>query len=201
MMSLTLAQEDKRNNMYRCLKFMYTLPPSYVRELADQFLKYFKPHRNKVVHLYYDRSGNNYKKVKQDLASQLKKAIEVDGDGKRTGWRVILMSEGQGNIGINEEYNFMMELFGGHNKKLPRPAIDRYHCKQLKSSIEGARTQKNTRGQIVKDKRSEKLPVSRLPMESTNPSDSFKYLMMRKTWRYLVSVGRAQDAGDVKERG
>jgi len=201
MMSLTLAQEDTKNNYYRSVKFLYTLSPEWIRELADKYIKYFKPHKNKVLKLYYDRAANNYKKAKQDLATQLKKAIEFDADGKSTGWRVVLMSEGQGNIGINEEYNFMQELFSGHNKKLPRPAIDRYHCKQLKSSLEGARTKKDARGQIIKDKKSEKLPIHRLPLESTNPSDSFKYLMMRKVWRNLVNVGRSQSAGDVRERG
>jgi len=204
MISLTLAQEDIRNKKFRSLKFIYTLSPEWIRHLADKFLKYFKPHKNKTLYLYYDRAANNYKKAKQDLASQLKRAIEieeVDGKEKRTGWKVILMSEGQGNIGVNEEYNFMQELFSGTNKRLPTPAIDRYHCKPLKCSLEGARTAKNAKGQIIKCKKSEKFAIHRLPLESTNPSDSFKYLMMRKLWRSYVSVGRFQKAGEVSERG
>lgn len=53
------------------------------------------------------------------MATQLKKAIERDADNKPIGWRVTLMSQGQGNIGSNTEYNFMMELMSNDNKALP----------------------------------------------------------------------------------
>lgn len=203
MMSLIIAQEDRKSKNYRGLKFMYTLSPEWIRDLADKFLKFFAPHQKKVLNLYYDRAANNYKKAGQDLASQLKNAIEYyDAEKKkRTGWRVVLMSEGQGNIGINEEYNFMQELFAGKNPALPKVAIDQFHCKQIKCSLEKAKAIKNSKGQDVKDKSTEKLPLKRLPLESTNPSDSFKYLMMRRNWRVLVSGQRSQSTGTVSQRG
>src|SRR5690606_34568702 len=91
MISMTIAQQqlnsDRRKRPeLRCLKFMYTLSPDWIRELADSFIEYFKPHKQKTLHLYYDRAANNYKKAKQDLATQMKNAIEKDKDGKRTGW-------------------------------------------------------------------------------------------------------------------
>ncbi|SEJ15909.1 hypothetical protein SAMN05192553_102681 [Cyclobacterium xiamenense] len=202
MHSMTLAQEIGKH--YRVSKFIYTLSPEWIRELADKFLAFYKPHREKVVHLYYDRAANNYKKAGQDLATQLKKALEVDGDGNRTGWKVILMSEGQGNIGQNEEYNFMQELFQEHNRKLPRVLIDYFHCKPLRCSLQLAKTKKRTdrgRNIVSKDKSGEKLPIHRLPLESTNPSDSFKYLMMRKTWRRHVRGARKPEVGDASVRG
>ncbi|MBD3630512.1 hypothetical protein [Cyclobacterium sp.] len=202
MHSMTLAQEIGK--YYRVSKFIYTLSPEWIRELADKFLAFYKPHREKTIHLYYDRAANNYKKAGQDLATQLKKALEVDGDGNRTGWKVILMSEGQGNIGQNEEYNFMQELFQEHNRKLPRVLIDYFHCKPLRCSLQLAKTKKRTergRNIVAKDKNSEKLPIHRLPLESTNPSDSFKYLMMRKTWRRHVRGARKPEVGDASVRG
>lgn len=198
MNSLTIAQGDLK--YYRCLKFIHTLSPEWIRELADKFLIYFKPHREKTLNLYYDRAGNNLKKAGQDLATQLKKSIEKDKNGIRTGWKVILMSEGQGNIGQNEEYNFMMELLSENNRKLPKVKIDFYHCKPLRCSLEMAPTKKNSKDQIVKDKKSESLPADRLVLESTNPSDSFKYLMMRKNWRRLVKGSRKPFTGTVSTR-
>lgn len=187
MISLVLAQDVQ--GKYRCTKFLYTLSPEWIREVADKFLSFYAPQQEKTLNLYYDRAANNYKKAGQDLATQFKRAIEIDGEGKRTGWRCILMSEGQGNIPMNEEYGFMMELLSGNNKKMPKVAIDFYHCKPIRCSLELAPAKiKESGGKkiVVKVKKSESLPIHRLPLESTNPSDSFKYLMMRRTWRNLV---------------
>ncbi|WP_149525648.1 hypothetical protein [Sphingobacterium hotanense] len=190
MISMTIGQ-PKPNNAYRILKFLYTLSPDWIPKLTANFREYFSKHEEKVIHAYYDRAANNYKDAKVDLALTFKNSMEFLEDGKtRSGWKVILMSRNQGNIGQAEEYIFMQELFSGSNHKLPKVEIDFFECKQLKASLEGARTKivPNKKGSSVttKDKTSEKLPINRLPMESTNPSDSFKYLMMRREWRNLV---------------
>lgn len=206
MNSLSIAQEDAKRN-YRILKFHYTLAPEWFTDLAVDIRKYYKPHRNKVLNLYYDRAANNLKKVGVDYASQFKKAMEweeIDGKEVKTGWTVILHSENQGNIGQNEEYNFMQQLFARSVKTLPRVLIDFFHCKPLRCSLELTKTiKKNVKGvdMVVKDKRTEKLPIKRLPLESSNPSDSFKYLMMRRRWRDMVKARKAQDAGDIAIRG
>lgn len=196
MFSLIVAQDA--GEKYRLLKNIYTLSPEWTRELADKFIRYFAPHLEKTINLYYDRSGNNYAKAKKDLATAIKNDIERDKDGKRTGWKVILMSQGEGNIGSNEEYVFMQVLLSGHNKRLPTVAIDAYNCKNVKLSLEQARTRIDRNGLVVKDKRSEKLPIHRLPFESTNFSDSFKYLMMRTKWRALISKRGGATVFDVK---
>lgn len=203
MNSMTLAQEIGK--YYRATKFIYSLSPEWIRELADKFLAFYAPHKEKTIHLYYDRAANNYKKAGQDLAGQLKNALEVDVEGKKTGWKVMLMSEGQGNIYQNEEYNFMMELFQEHNPKLPKVMIDYFHCKPLRVTMQEAKVKKRVdhRGKksLHKDKRGEGLPIHRLPLESTNPTDSFKYLMMRKTWRRHVRGAREVNVGDASVRG
>jgi hypothetical protein len=61
--------------------------------------------------------------------------------------------------------------------------IDYFHCKPLRCSLQPAKIKKRinrNRSIVAKEKTSEKLPIHRLPLESTNASDSFKYLMMRK---------------------
>ena len=78
--------------------------------------------------------------------------------------------------------------------------IDQFECKELKSSLELAPLDKNTKGEIIKVKKSEKLPVKRLPMESTNFSDAFKYLMMRKKYMDVVKARRIPSIGDTKLR-
>lgn len=179
MIGLAVAQKCGKD--YRVVKTLHELPPNGHRELADKFTTFFAPMRTKLVKFYYDRSGNSYSKSHKDAATSIKKKIEFDLNGKPTGWTVQLMSLGQGNIAQADEYIFMMELLSGHNKKLPNVLIDSINCRPLKSSLELAKT-RIINHRVAKDKRSERLPADQLPMRSTNFSDVFKYLMMRKVF-------------------
>jgi hypothetical protein len=81
----------------------------------------------------------------------------------------------------------MKQFFGGYNKNLPHIQIDKFGCREYKSSIQLAKTKisKNNRTgstMIQKDKSSEKLPLYQLPMFSTNFSDAGKYFFFRPEW-------------------
>ena len=199
MLSMVFGQQAGR--VMRILKELYTLPPQNVRDLADKFLAYFKPHRRKLLKLYYDRSMNNYKRVSTDMASQIKKAIETDAEGRRTGWTVQLMSLGQGNISSNLEYRFFMDLLPGNlARQLYSLLIDQHNCPNLKSEMEVTRTkakvnERDNTTQIVKEKTGDKLPVHRLPRESTNLTDALKYFVLRpevvRMWQSRSKVSGA----------
>ena len=199
MLSMVFGQQT--GHMMRILKELYTLPPQNVRDLADKFLAYFKPHRRKLLKLYYDRSMNNYKRVSTDMASQIKKAIETDSEGRRTGWTVQLMSLGQGNISSNLEYRFFMDLLPGNlARQLYTLLIDQHNCPNLKSEMEVTRTkakvnERDNTTQIVKEKTGDKLPVHRLPRESTNLTDALKYFVLRpevvRMWQSRSKVSGA----------
>jgi hypothetical protein len=199
MLSMVVGQEDGR--VFRCLKEFYCLPPEWVRRLADKFLSYYAPHKQNTINLYYDRAGNNYQKSHQSMAMQLKEALEKDGAGARTGWRVTLMSLGQGNITMNDEYVFMREVMSGHNHRLPDIRIDAINCRILKAALERAKTKLDSKGRVGKDKSDEKSADPRRLLASTNPTDAFKYLTMRKAWVAIVKRSRGGlpggGAGDV----
>ena len=189
MMSLVLGQEQ--GNIYRVLKGLYTINPESIRELADKFIAFFEPHKRKVLHLYHDRSTNQYHKIKRDFASQLKHDIEYNRAGVRTGWIVQLMSVGQGNILHSDEYNLMNIMMGEKDKRLPKLLIDKFECKELKSQLEITPVTKDSKGNIQKIKKGDKLPPLRLAMESTNFCDAFKYLMCRPKWLAIAKQKRA----------
>jgi len=198
MMSLVFGQEQ--GNKYRVLKDMYTLTPDWIRELANQFIQFWKPHGNKILHLYHDRAANQYRKAGKDFATQLKTNIEKDEQGKSTGWHVRLMSIGQGNITHDTEFNLMNVMMSGKEPLLPELLIDKYECRELRSSIMLAPVEKDSKGQIKKVKKSEKLPLERLPLESTNMSDAFKYLMCRSKYINISKSKRnVSFVGSVKE--
>ena len=139
--------------------------------------------------MYYDRAANNFRELKEDAATKIKEAIEKDGSGVRTGWRVNLKSIGQPNIPMETEYEFMLSMLKEDVPGLPKLRIDAVNCKEVKSSLENTpaiiKYRKNIKI-VAKDKRSERLPVERLPMESSNPSDAVKYLICRKDWIKLT---------------
>ncbi|KAA6342256.1 hypothetical protein EZS27_009986 [termite gut metagenome] len=193
MLSMVFGQE--KGKAYKVLKEIYTLPPNGARVLADEFIHYFAPHKKKILKLYYDRSMNNYKGVGADMATQIKKHIEYDREGNRTGWQVQLMSLGQGNISSNLEYRFFTDLlFGNLARLLFSLEIDQHNCANLKSEMEVTKTKvatgRDTSGLIVKEKTGDKLPTHRLPRESTNLTDALKYLILRKEWIKMWQNGR-----------
>ncbi len=200
MCSMTVGQDDTEagHDVVRIVKFLYTLAPEYTEDLGVKFRTYFSQMRNKVLFLYYDRSGNAYKSVGEDQVSKFKRAVEFDGE-RRTGWTVHLMSIKQGNIGQPEEYSFMQEMMTERNPRLPWVRIDAYAAKNLKMSLELARTKVKS-GVVFKDKSSERLPVAELPTKSTNPSDSFKYLLMTKERRKLARLQSSGAAASLDPR-
>lgn len=187
MIGMVIGQEQWPN--YRLLKNLHVLTPQWIPDLAKAFTEFFHDHKHKELDMYFDRAANAYRKQKQDLATKLKNAIEkqeVNGQMRSTGWRVNLMSIGQGNISHTDEFDLMNDLMRGDVKGLPQLLIDQFECKELKGSLELAPVEKDTKGNIKKVKKSEKFPVKRLPMESTNYSDAFKYLICRKKYLDVV---------------
>lgn len=196
MMSLVFGQEQ--SNSYRVLKGLYTINPESIRELADKFIAFFAPHKRKILQLYHDRATNQYRKIKRDFATQMKHDIEYDRQGNRTGWIVQLMSVGQGNIFHSDEYNLMNVMMGEKDKRMPRLLIDKFECKELKSQLENTPLSKGPKGEIKKVKSGDKLPSSRLAMESTNFTDAFKYLMCRPKWIAIAKQRSSTPVGSIK---
>lgn len=186
MLSIVCGQEH--GDEVRLFKNFYTLPPDSSKEIAEKFLDYFRDHKHKVFNMYYDRSGNQNSKIKKDWASELQEHIE-NLDGKKTGWKVNLMSRGQATILHEEEYNLMRALFGRTNPELPSVVICKYGCRELKSSMEMAKTKikvdPNGKKTIHKDKSSESIAYAKRPLQSTNMSDAGKYFFAREKWMKL----------------
>ena len=193
MCSLVLGQDQGKVN--RLLKFFYTLPEGpfagFIPELGAQFVKFFEHHRRKELFLYHDRATNKYMSVGDDHASKLKKAIEYHKNGASTGWVVTLMNRNQSNITQQQEYELMLEMLSGNNKKLPKVLIDSNTCAPVKASLENAekieRVDRHGSKTLHKNKTSERFNWKRLPMESTNPSDAVKYYMCRPSYLKQLS--------------
>ncbi|WP_051878436.1 hypothetical protein [Chryseobacterium sp. FH1] len=182
MMSLIIGQ--KQGWSQRILKNFHRLGKDNIEFLAQDFIEFFQYHKRKHLKLYHDRSGNQNRSFGKDMATLFKKLVEGgEINGIKQGWKVELMSVGQGTIYQFEEYNLVNQMFSEINPALPRILIDKFQCLELISSISLAKIviDKNKRGetQLNKNKTSESMPLKSLPMFSTNYSDAFKYYFCR----------------------
>ncbi len=184
-----------QGNVLRSLKDFHTLPPDFLPELAKQFCDFYKYHGYKELILYYDRALNNYKQVGDDMISKFKKAMEEFGPE----WAVTMKSEHQETITQQQEYELALAMMTGTNTRLPKIQIDSINCRVTKSSMEKAqkiiRVKPNGDKSTHKDKSSERLPSHRLPMESTNMSDGYKYFICREEFLAEIRGGRSLFSG------
>jgi hypothetical protein len=187
----SMVSGQYRGNYLYALKEFYTLKPEDETHLGAKFREYYKDHKDKRLYLYYDRSGNQNWKIKQDKAHYLKNAIEFNPDGSPSGWKVTLMNEGQATIYQEEELNLAKAIMGNIAQGLPILKIDKLKCPCLTSSLKltkiHVKTDKLGSRTIHKDKSSEKLPLESRPMFSTNFSDAFKYWICRELFFDLVN--------------
>lgn len=174
MVSFSVAQKEPFGlNEFRTVKFLYKLVPKDMDDLADEFARYFEPHPEKKLRLHYDRTGNikleNSKKTKAEhFADRL----------RAKGWDVELMSKGIGIIPHPLKHLLFSRMFAEEDlNTYPRLTFNKDNCKELYASMNLAPAIPKG-DDIYKDKSSEKLePITRLPMESTNPSDSWDYMV------------------------
>lgn len=198
MCSMVTGQET--GNFLYCLKDFHTLAPESSKELAKQFTDFYKFHKVKVLNMYYDRSGNQYQRVKRDWATELKNFIETD-NGNKTGWVVNLISRNQSTIYHEQEFNLAKQIMGETITELPKLKIDKFGCKHLKSSLELTKIlvkadSKTGTKKIHKDKTSEKLALELRPMYSTNMADAFKYFIYRPNYVKLANKARKRGSID-----
>lgn len=196
----SMVTGQARGKYLYILKEFFTLPPEGSRELADKFISFYKDHKHKVLKMYYDRSGNAYQNIGRDWATEIANFIETDAQDNKTGWKVILMNKNQATIFQSEEYSLANNIFGEVYKELPIVLIDRFQCKNLKSSLEltkiTIKVDKKGSKTTHKDKSSERLPMYMRPMYSTNFSDAFKYLVCRKEYMKITKAKRNSTSMD-----
>lgn len=202
MCSMVSGQEI--GNTVYLFKEFFTIPPHGLRVLANQFLEFYKDHKKKEINFYYDRSGNAYGSIGRDFATELAGYLQYNVNEIKTGWKVNFMNKGQATIFQEEEYNLMKNIMAGDNPKLPRLKICTFGCRNLRSSMEKAKTFIKIKvgtgvKSIHKDKSSEKLPAAKLPMMSTNLSDASKYFFFRPDWVKLSGQKRVSESSMAPE--
>ena len=178
MISMVIAQRNHPSfggdggGEIKVINEFHVLTPDILDDIATLFCEYYEPHRDKMLYLFYDRSGNNrMANSRSTYAEHFQSALQSRG------WMVQLMSLDQGNIPHDAKWILINDMLAETNiERYPVIRINEDNCKCLKSSLNMAPSEKY-KGTIRKVKKSEKLPLQRLPMESTNMSDALDYIV------------------------
>lgn len=159
---ITVDQEDAKENEVRFINYMHVSHPNILDDLAKKFCKYYGHHRNKTVHQWGDKSGNN--KVGNAKLTNFDQFAAIL---RKNGWRVV-----RGAIGDVEHisrHNFINKLHREEDPRLPRIRYNANNCKDLRIALESA-PMKNEK----KDKSSENNPSIK-PQHATHGTDAHDY--------------------------
>lgn len=176
---MVVSQADKSE--HRVLKNMYVLEPKILDDLmTEEFIPYYKHHRNKVVYMWYDSSGNvGVANSRNTYAEQAKEKLE------EAGWVVHLMTITRVNVMHDTKYYVLVKLLKGE-APYPTVKINKSNCKELLISMTNAPAKMGANETIKKDKSSERkkgLDQS----HATHLSDAFDVIMFGMYAHYQES--------------
>lgn len=176
--SMVVSQDN--GNDWNFLKSFWVKNPKIIDDLIDdEFAPYYSSHTKKVIHLYYDRNGNNRR-----AGSKITLAEQAISAFKRNGWKVIVKTPPTLDPPHNEKFvviNYVLR-YGG-TKGLPKIGINMHNAYDLTVSLEDAPAKEGKKG-IEKDKSSERSKVI-AQEHATHLSDAFDLAIY---WRYKDKV-------------
>lgn len=157
---LWLDQEYPRE--VRFIDAMHVEHPLSIDDLADRFCDKYEYHRNKILYLWGDKSGNA--KVANSKHTYFEQYAQRC---RMRGWRVILKKTG--DIEHLERHRFITNLHREEDPRLKKIRHNAVTCADARISIETA-PMKNDK----KDKDSERNPSIK-PQHATHYSDAYDY--------------------------
>lgn len=180
------AQELKSLNALNVIKHHYTLGDNQQNQddLADDWIKYYQYHSEKVVEMWYDNSGNN-----QTGNTRLTKAEQFAAKLRAAGWKVKMMTQGGANALHDLKHRLYELLLAGDHPSLPIFKINKPNCRELWISMTNAKAIVSKSGATIKDKSVER--SKRIPRQfATDPSDALDSIIVGKYIHYVSTSGR-----------
>lgn len=180
-----VAQNNYSERMFRVLNNFYVEYDGIIEDVVKKFDSYYGGRKYKVVHLYYDNSGNNRQGgiVKQKPAQELKTQLESRG------WQCTLMTKGGANMPHHVKYYIWQAIFNSQgNYDAPTFLINEVNAEETKLSMKFAGTKRGKDNLIQKDKSSEQ-NSSIKPRFATHLSDCIDVIVCN-IFRNLQRFGR-----------
>ncbi|WP_201980363.1 hypothetical protein [Hymenobacter rubidus] len=149
--TLTLAQIHADVREYRFLKGLYVKHPKLIDDLADLFIRYYQHHLVKVFEFIQDNEWGNARRPDSSLTYNQQFAERL----KAAGWRVRVFDQGR-VPDYGERYRLAYELLGETDERQLRIRFNKVNCKDPLTAMSLAPVKQGTRGEIQKDKSSER---------------------------------------------
>ena len=121
---------------------------SSFEDLLEQWSTYYIPHREKTVFYWFDQTALDRDARSETYPEIVKRVLT------RNGWTVVEMYIGA-QPSHDDRYKFMVRLYQGNGSELPRVSMNKFHCKWLIVSLNGAKAKQGLKG-MEKDKVDEK---------------------------------------------
>ncbi|SDK35104.1 hypothetical protein SAMN05421823_102528 [Catalinimonas alkaloidigena] len=150
-------------NKYRFLNALYVKHPHRLKDLAQEFIRYYRYHPTKEVNYYYDHTA-----VGTNASSDISYADEWVSILQAAGWQVNRHYIGQASS-HHSRYLLWQLGFSG-DPRVDEFSYNRGNCHQWQVSCENAPV-KQTNGSFGKDKGSEKDPSVK-PEDATHFSEA-----------------------------
>lgn len=165
---LTVSQHLRSLNEFRTLKDFYVLgeDQKIQDDLFRDFARYYEHHNTKKLYLYFDNTGNvRTGNTRMTRAEQARKIL------REQGWEVSILTTGNTNPLHELKYLLWQAILREEDQRFPRFRINKHNARHLYISMKHARTTQGRRGEIKKDKSSER--SSKIPrQEATDLSDA-----------------------------
>jgi hypothetical protein len=149
--TLTLAQVHADVREYAFLKGLYVKHPKLINDLADNYIKYYENHLNKTFEFIKDNEWGNSRRPDSSLTYNEQFAQRL----RLAGWRVRYLDQGRvPDYAIR--YNLAMEILGEEDARQLRVRFNKNNCKDVLTAMSLAPVKQGSKGEIQKDKSSEK---------------------------------------------
>lgn len=181
---------------YRLLNAMYVLGQErmYLADVVKKFTNFYRHHRNKVVHYYFDNTA-----ISMNASGRISFKDEVVAELRKEGWQVVEHRIVQAST-HEHRFIFWQKLLGGREPRLPRFGYDIDDAHQWQVSAENAGVKQSESG-YKKDKSTETRKDKDgnyyvRPEDSTHISEAADCLMDGKFGRLLMASSSSSDNAD-----
>jgi hypothetical protein len=146
--SLVTGQDS--GDVYRFINSFFTLgvDKEYLKDVVLEFCRFFKYHKNKEVHYYYDQTA-----IPKDASGRIVYKDEVIAILRQQGWTVVEHRIHQAST-HNDRFYSWERLLSGQDERLPSFQFDLDDCQQWQISCENAGVKQTEKG-FKKDKSTE----------------------------------------------
>ncbi len=154
-------------------------------DMVDNFAEYYRHHPVREVTMWYDATGNFATGTSKETRSQqaIRRLISK-------GWKVRPMTTGGTNPLHYHKFLLWESLLGGKKPTMPQFRINRENARETWLSMSGARAIKDSKGEVKKDKRKERVD-NPARQYATDLSDALDQPVFGLLWNLYKSGGRA----------